>query len=456
MEKEKTGGGVITLETRPVEYTKYYQEIWTYPALSVKGRVTQVIGLVMEVSGIKPYVGEVCLVEVAASREPVLAEVVGFRQGRALLMPLGNLRGVGPGCRVKATGHPFFVKVGPGILGKVIDGLGKPILEDIGGEVQGLLVDNSPPNPLERKPINQVMVTGIRAIDTLLTCGQGQRIGIFSGSGVGKSTLMGMIARYSEADVSVIALVGERGREVGDFLNNDLGPEGLKRSVVVVSTSDRPALERVKAALVATTVAEYFRDQGLKVILMMDSVTRFAMALREIGLAIGEPPATKGYTPSVFATLPRLLERSGTSRSGSITGFYTVLVDGDDFNEPIADAVRGILDGHIILSRDLAARNHFPAIDVLGSISRLMPYLIEEEHKEQASLVRDLLSAYKESEDLINIGAYVRGSNPRVDRAIAYRDSLRMFLCQDMSESVSWQQSKEALEALFPQFPGGV
>jgi FliI/YscN family ATPase len=351
---------------------------------------------------------------------------------------------------VKATGHPFFVKVGPEILGKVIDGLGNPILDNIEGELRGLLVDNSPPNPLERKPINQVMVTGVRAIDTLLTCGQGQRIGIFSGSGVGKSTLMGMIARYSEADVSVIALVGERGREVGDFLNNDLGPEGLKRSVVVVSTSDRPALERVKAALVATTVAEYFRDQGFKVILMMDSITRFAMALREIGLAIGEPPATKGYTPSVFASLPRLLERSGTSRSGSITGFYTVLVDGDDFNEPIADAVRGILDGHIVLSRELAAQNHFPAIDILGSVSRLMPYLIDEDHKEKAAQVRELLSTYRESEDLINIGAYVSGSNPRVDRAIAYRDRLRKFLCQDMSESVSWQQSKEELAALFP------
>ncbi|NMB41475.1 MAG: flagellar protein export ATPase FliI [Firmicutes bacterium] len=433
-----------------VSYDKYYQEIRSSPALSVKGMVTQVIGMVMEVSGIRPFIGEVCLVEITTGEKPLLAEAVGFRQGRALLMPLGDLKGVGPGCRVKATGHHFYVKAGPKILGKVIDGLGNPLQDTLDGEIQNLMVDNSPPNPLERKPIDQVMVTGVRAIDTLLTCGQGQRIGIFSGSGVGKSTLMGMIARYSEADVSVIALVGERGREVGDFLNNDLGAEGLKRSVVVVSTSDRPALERVKAALVATAVAEYFRDQGLKVILMMDSVTRFAMALREIGLAIGEPPATKGYTPSVFAALPRLLERSGTSHFGSITGFYTVLVDGDDFNEPIADAVRGILDGHIVLSRDLAAQNHFPAIDILNSISRLMPYLIEEEHKEKASQAKDLLSAYAESEDLINIGAYVDGSNPRVDRAIAYRDRLKEFLCQDMSVSVSWQQSKEELRALFP------
>ena len=403
----------------------------------------------MEVSGIRPYVGEVCRVEVNSGKEPVLAEVVGFRQGRALLMPLGTLSGIGPGCRVEATGSPFSVQVGPDVLGKVLDGLGRPIMGDeLTGEVSEVPVENEPPNPMERKPINEVMVTGIRAIDTVLTCGQGQRIGIFSGSGVGKSTLLGMIARYSGADVSVIGLVGERGREVMDFINNDLGEEGLKRSVVVVSTSDRPALERVKAALVATSIAEYYRSQGLKVILMMDSVTRFAMALREIGLAIGEPPATKGYTPSVFAALPRVLERSGTSEKGSITGFYTVLVDGDDMNEPISDAVRSILDGHIVLSRDLAARNHYPAIDVLNSTSRLMPVITDQRHQEQASQIRDLLSAYKESEDLINIGAYVKGSNPRVDRAIECRDLLTRFLCQGITESVSWDESMQALEEL--------
>ncbi len=403
----------------------------------------------MEVSGIRPYVGEVCRVEVNSGKEPVLAEVVGFRQGRALLMPLGTLSGIGPGCRVEATGSPFSVQVGPDVLGKVLDGLGRPIMGDeLSGQVSEIPVENEPPNPMERKPINEVMVTGIRAIDTVLTCGQGQRIGIFSGSGVGKSTLLGMIARYSGADVSVIGLVGERGREVMDFINNDLGEEGLKRSAVVVSTSDRPALERVKAALVATSIAEYYRSQGLKVILMMDSVTRFAMALREIGLAIGEPPATKGYTPSVFAALPRVLERSGTSEKGSITGFYTVLVDGDDMNEPISDAVRSILDGHIVLSRDLAARNHYPAIDVLNSASRLMPVITDQRHQEQASQIRDLLSAYKESEDLINIGAYVRGSNPRVDRAIEYRDLLTRFLCQGITESVSWDESMQALEEL--------
>jgi len=440
----------LNLATETVDYEKYYQEIWTHPLLEIKGRVTQVIGLVLEVRGLRLFVGEVCLVEVNNGGEPVLAEVVGFRQGRALLMPLGNLSGIGPGCLVKGTGSPFMVKVGSGILGKVLDALGKPILESehLDGPFEDYLVENSPPNPLEREPITKVMATGVRAIDTLLTCGQGQRIGIFSGSGVGKSSLMGMIARYSEADVNVIGLVGERGREVLDFVRNDLGPEGLKRSVLIVSTSDRPALERVKAALTATAVAEYFRDQGKKVILMMDSVTRFAMALREIGLAIGEPPATKGYTPSVFATLPRLLERSGTSRSGSITGFYTVLVDGDDFNEPIADAVRGILDGHIVLSRNLASQNHYPAIDILDSVSRLMPYIVDEEHFRQAGALRELLSVYRESEDLISIGAYVEGSNARVDRAIAYREPLNRFLRQGLSESVSWQNSKKALSGL--------
>lgn len=441
------------MNSQTVDFEKYYQEIWTHPLLDVNGRVTQVIGLVIEVSGLRPFVGEVCLVEVNGEKEPVPAEVVGFRQGRALLMPLGNLSGVGPGCLVKETGSPFTIKTGKGLLGKVLNGLGKPIMdgEELEGQFEEYLVENSPPNPLEREPITKVMATGVRAIDTLLTCGQGQRIGIFSGSGVGKSTLLGMIARYSEADVNVIGLVGERGREVLDFIRNDLGPEGLKRSVLIVSTSDRPALERVKAALAATAVAEYFRDQGKKVILMMDSVTRFAMALREIGLAIGEPPATKGYTPSVFAALPRLLERSGTSRCGSITGFYTVLVDGDDMNEPIADAVRGILDGHIVLSRKIASQNHYPAIDVLESVSRLMPSIIDEEHNRLAGRIRDLLSAYRESEDLINIGAYVKGSNARIDAAIAYREPLNRFLCQDLSESVPWQGSREALQGLFAQ-----
>lgn len=442
------------METWTIDFEKYYREISVSPSINIKGRVTQIIGLVMEVSGIRPSVGELCLVEVTGDTGPVLAEVVGFRQGRVLLMPLGDTRGVGPGCFVQALGEPFFVKAGSGLLGKVLNGLGRPLHEDFDNlHSVSLPVENAPPNPLERTLISEVMVTGVRAVDALLTCGQGQRIGIFSGSGVGKSTLLGMIARYSSADVSVIGLVGERGREVGDFLHNDLGPEGLKRSVVVVSTSDRPALERVKAAYVSTAIAEYFRDQGLKVILMMDSVTRFAMALREIGLAIGEPPATKGYTPSVFATLPRLLERSGTSQHGSITGFYTVLVDGDDLNEPVSDAVRGILDGHIVLSRELAAQNHFPAIDILSSVSRLMPFLIDEEHKNRASRVRDLLAAYRDSEDLINIGAYVKGSNAKVDMAIAYRDRMEAFLRQGMNVGVSWEESSGALKGLFNELP---
>jgi flagellum-specific ATP synthase len=443
----------VQQENRPraALYSRYYEEIMAHPLLEIKGRVTQVIGLVLEVSGLHPFVGEVCLIEVEKGREPLAAEVVGFRQGRALLMPLGNLSGVGPGCLVKQTGFPFNINVGSGLLGKVLDGLGQPIMdgEKLEGSFEEYPVEASPPNPLEREPINKVMATGVRAIDTLLTCGQGQRIGIFSGSGVGKSSLLGMIARYSEADVNVIGLVGERGREVLDFINKDLGPEGLQRSVLIVSTSDRPALERVKAALAATAVAEYFRDRGQKVVLMMDSVTRFAMALREIGLAIGEPPATKGYTPSVFAALPRLLERSGTSRHGSITGFYTVLVDGDDMNEPIADAVRGILDGHIVLSRKLASQNHYPAIDILGSVSRLMPSIVDGEHLRLAGHIRDLLSAYRESEDLINIGAYVKGSNARIDEAIAHQESLNQFLRQDLSQSISWQNSREAMEGLF-------
>ncbi len=438
------------MTAKVIDLEQYYREIWAHTPLSIKGRVTQVIGLVMEVSGLRPFVGEFCLVEVQKEAEPIAAEVVGFRQGRALLMPLGNLRGIGPGCRVLATGKPFYVNIGPDLVGKVLNGLGRPILGgDLEGPVMERPVDNQPPNPLERCSIDEVMATGVRAIDSLLTCGQGQRVGIFSGSGVGKSTLLGMISRYSDAEVNVIGLVGERGREVMDFINKDLGPEGLKRSVVIVSTSDRPALERVKAAQVATAVAEYFRDQGRRVILMMDSVTRYAMALREIGLAIGEPPATKGYTPSVFAALPRLLERSGTASTGSITGFYSVLVDGDDLNEPISDAVRGILDGHIILSRNLASRNHYPAIDVLGSTSRLMPYIVPSEHREQASQVLELLATYRDNEDLINIGAYVKGSNPRVDRAITYRENIERFLCQDMTEPVTWQQTMEAFAGLF-------
>ena len=365
-----------------LEISKYRRMLEDFNPVRISGKVAQVIGLIVEVTGLSASIGEICHILVPG-RLATEAEVVGFRKKRTLLMPLGSLDGVSPGCEVQAAGESHRVKVGPGLLGKVLDGLGRPLQgdqEDVPGK--WVPVMNSPLNPLKRKRITQVLATGVKAIDALFTCGSGQRLGIFSGSGVGKSTLLGMIARNSSADVNVIALIGERGREVLEFLEKDLGPEGLARSVVVAATSDQPALVRIKGAFVATAIAEYFRDQGKKVMLMMDSITRFAMAQREVGLAVGEPPATKGYTPSVFALLPKLLERAGNGERGSITGLYTVLVDGDDLNEPIADAVRGILDGHIVLSRDLAARNHYPAIDVLQSVSRLMVEITEEERND--------------------------------------------------------------------------
>ncbi len=412
------------------------------------GRVTQVIGLTIEAKGLQAFVGEVCLIYTKAKELPVSAEVVGFRDSHVLMMPLGSISGIGPGCQVVPTGRVFNVSVGPHLLGQVLDGLGRPLNGGVAGGGECYPVDNDPPNPLERQRIKEILPTGIRAIDMFLTCGQGQRIGIFSGSGVGKSTMLGMIARHSEADINVIALIGERGREVVDFIEKDLGQDGLSRSVVVAATSDRPPLMRIKGALVATTIAEYFRDQGKKVMLMMDSVTRLAMAQREVGLAIGEPPTTKGYTPSVFALLPRLLERAGTAKVGSITGLYTVLVDGDDFNEPVADAVRGILDGHIVLSRALAAKNHFPAIDVLQSISRLMADLTSLEQQKLAGTFRDYLAAYKEAEDLINIGAYVPGSNPRVDKARECIEGINAFLKQGVDENDTYVKAMEQLSNL--------
>ena len=385
-----------------------------------EGVVKRVIGLTIEVQGIKAFVGELCTIFNQYGK-PVHSEVVGFRDDFVILMPLGDLNGIASGCRVVPSNKPLEVKCSDDMLGKILDGLGK----------------------------KDVMPTGVRAIDGFLTVGDGQRIGIFAGSGVGKSTTLGMIAREAEADVNVIALIGERGREVLEFIEKDLGPEGMKKSVVVCATSDKPALIRLKGALTATSIAEYFRDQGKKVILMMDSVTRFAMAQREVGLAIGEPPATKGYTPSVFAKLPMLMERAGTSDKGSITAFYTVLVDGDDFNEPIADAVRGILDGHIVLSRDLAQKNHYPAIDVLHSVSRLMSSIADENHKMAASMARDLLATYEDSEDLINIGAYVKGSNPKIDKAIAYHDLLEQYLRQGITERSPFNESISILTSMF-------
>jgi flagellum-specific ATP synthase len=412
----------------------------------VNGCVTQVVGLVVESTGPRAAVGEVCEIHYHRNKPPVMAEVVGFRENRALLMPLGPMEGIGPGSVVVPTHGALAVPVGPGLLGRVIDSLGHPI--DGRGPIEALHyrpVQSAPPNPLERRRIEEPLPTGIRAIDACLTCGRGQRFGVFAGSGVGKSILMGMVARKSAAQVNVIGLVGERGREVKDFIERDLRDEGLARSVVVAVTGDRPALLRVKGALLATAVAEYFRDQGMDVLLMIDSITRVAMAQREIGLTVGEPPTTRGYTPSVFALLPQFLERAGTNPRGSITGLYTVLVEGDDMNEPIADAARSILDGHIVLSRRLAARGHYPAIDVLDSVSRVMIDVTGPEHRAQAREIVDVLATYREAEDLVNIGAYVKGSNPRIDHALARIDPVNAFLRQDVDEDAPFEETLATL-----------
>jgi flagellum-specific ATP synthase len=414
----------------PPDLSRYREALTALNTVRLAGRVVQVVGLTIEAVGLDCRIGEVCEVRSAGS-ESLLAEVVGFRSDRTLLMPLGEMQGIQPGSHILPMRTTFRAPVGEHLLGRVLDGLGHPI-DDLGPLRASHSVQTyaSSPHPLHRQLITEPLITGVRAIDGLLTCGKGQRIGIFSGSGVGKSTLMGSIARYSKSDVAVIALVGERGREVQEFIERDLGAEGLKRSVVVVSTSDKPALVRLKAAWVAMSIAEYFRSQGQDVAFLMDSVTRFAMAQREIGLAIGEPPASKGYTPSVFALLPKLLERAGTDTRGSITGFFTVLVEGDDFNEPICDAARAILDGHIVLTRELAARNHYPAIDVLGSISRVMPSVTAPEQRAWAAQARKLLATYEKARDLINIGAYVKGSDPDIDASLMALPALISFLQQ--------------------------
>jgi flagellum-specific ATP synthase len=413
-----------------------------------RGRVINLIGLIIEATGLEAEVGEVCEVETGRNRESVPAEVVGFRDSRTLLMPLGEMHGIGPGRTVTPTGRQFRVNVDDELLGRVLDGLGRPL--DSRGDAptgRSLSTIASAPDPLERPAIKERVSLGVRALDALVPCGRGQRLGIFAGSGVGKSSLMGMIARSTSADVNVICLVGERGREVREFIERDLG-SALTRSVVVVATSDQPALVRIKAAFTATTIAEYFRDRGANVMLMMDSVTRFAMAQREVGLAIGEPPATRGYTPSVFALLPKLLERSGTNRNGSITGLYTVLVDGDDMNEPIADAVRSILDGHIVLSRDLAHANHYPAIDVLASVSRLVGEVVSPEVRAAGQEVRRMMAAYKEKEDLIAIGAYQHGADPVTDIAIAKRDPINAFLRQTVTDASTAEDADALLMQL--------
>jgi flagellum-specific ATP synthase len=411
------------------------------------GRVKRVVGLMIESQGPESSIGDVCFIHVGTTKKrKIQAEVVGFKDEDVILMPYTSIQDISPGSLVEATLKPLEIKIGSGLIGNVIDSLGQPL--DGSHLPKGLTsvpTDQTPPNPMQRPPIKESIEVGVRVIDSLLTVGNGQRVGIFAGSGVGKSTLLGMIARNTTADLNVIALIGERGREVREFIDRDLGEEGLKRSIVVVATSDQPALMRIKGAFTATAIAEYFRDKGLNVMLMMDSVTRVAMAQREVGLAVGEPPTTKGYTPSVFAILPKLLERTGTNKYGSITAFYTVLVDGDDMNEPIADTVRGILDGHFILSRELANKGQYPAIDVLKSISRVMNHIVSKDHVRSAERLRDMLSTYITSEDLINIGAYKKGSSREIDEAIQMYPQIISFLKQGTEGKVSMEEGVNRL-----------
>lgn len=430
-----------------INIEKYQAVVNSSSFIKYSGKVSQVIGLTIESIGPAVKLGEICHIYPLKEGLPIKAEVVGFKGPVVLLMPLGEMDGIGPGSKVLATDEMLSVKVGSELLGRILDGMGNPI-----DSLDQLIlnekypVNNTPPHPLKRKKVDRILSLGIKAIDGLLTCGVGQRLGIFAGSGVGKSTLLGMIARNTDADVNVIALIGERGREVKEFVEKDLQEEGLSRSVLIVATSDQPALIRMKGAMLATSVAEYFRDQGKKVLFLMDSLTRFSMAQREVGLAVGEPPVTRGYTPSVFAALPRLLERTGNSDKGSITGLYTVLVDGDDLNEPITDTVRGILDGHIVLSRKIANKNHYPAIDILASISRIMPALVDKKHIDLANRIKNILSTYKEAEDLINIGAYVKGTNSEIDYAMDKIDAINNFLRQDTSEKLDYETVVSIME----------
>lgn len=435
-----------------IDLDKYIYKIKDANTITSYGKVSKVVGLMIESTGPNVKIGDICKIYTNNRENFVLAEVVGLRNEVVMLMPFSDVSGIGYGSMVESTSMSIRVNVGPELIGRIVDGLGNPI--DKKGPIitkETYPIDNQPPSPLDRKNIEDVLPLGVRAIDGLLTCGKGQRIGIFAGSGVGKSTLLGMIARYAKADVNVIVLVGERGREVNEFIQNDLKEEGLARSVVVVATSDKPALIRVKAALVGTAIAEYFRDQGKDVMLLVDSLTRFSMAQREIGLASSEPPVARGYTPSVFSVLPKLLERAGNSDKGSITGLYTVLVDGDDLNEPITDAVRGILDGHIVLSRKLANRNHYPAIDVLASISRLMPIVAEKEHIFAANAIKDIMSVYNDAQDLINIGAYKRGSNKKIDKSIDTIDRINKFLCQYVTEKSTFEETLNEMFAIYEE-----
>lgn len=434
------------IDTAPPDIVaKLLPKIEAQPPYAVHGRVTRVIGQVVEVSSLEVAVGEVCRIE-PDDHPGVLAQVVGFHERGVLLMPLGEPQGIHPGALVVRLARALDAKVGDGLIGRVLNGLGEPIDgQHAYGMTRRRPLTAAPPSPLERAPIENPLGTGVRAIDGLITLGKGQRIGIMAGSGVGKSVLIGMIARQTTADVNVIALLGERGREVRHFIERDLGPDGLKRSVVIAATSDQSAVVRATGALVATAIAEHFRDKGRDVLLMMDSVTRVAMAWREVGLAVGEPPTTKGYPPSVFAQLPRLLERAGTGKKGSITGLYTVLVEGDDFNEPVADATRSILDGHIVLSRNLASAKHFPAVDVLDSVSRVRDEVVDLAHRDAANTILQLEAAYRAHEDLISVGAYKPGANPMVDTAISMRPRILKFLQQPADEPAGMVDSRETL-----------
>jgi flagellum-specific ATP synthase len=429
-----------------IDLSKHIKKVESINPVKRYGKVKQVIGLTIESHGPSLEIGQLCCIKRFDKKEDILAEVVGFKDDRLVLMPLGSMEGIGSGSEVVDKGEKFKLPVGNKLLGRILDGLGRPM--DGKGPVEAedyYPVINNPPHPLKREKIREVISLGIKAVDGLITCGKGQRMGIFSGSGVGKSTLLGMIARNAEVDVNVIALIGERGREVREFIEDDLGEEGLKKSVVIVATSDKPALIRTKGAFVATAIAEYFREKGKDVLLLMDSLTRFAMAQREVGLAAGEPPVARGYTPSVFAVLPKLLERTGTSNRGSITGLYSVLVDGDDLDEPISDSVRGNQDGHIVLSRSLANKNHYPAIDVLKSVSRLMPDIVTQQHMEAASNIKKILAQYNEAEDLINIGAYSKGSNKDIDYAIEKIDLINDFLRQKTKQKVSFDETLDKM-----------
>ena len=434
---------------KAIDFAKY-QKVLEQSLCKKKGKIVNIVGLTLESAGPDAKLGDICYIYPSDPQlKPIMAEVVGFKDGKTQLMPFDLTEGIGLGNIVENTGDVLKIWVGLEVLGKCLDGLGRPIDGSAITTGQACVVEAQPPDPMEREIITEILPLGVKAVDGLITIGKGQRIGIFAGSGVGKSTLLGMFARNTKADINVIGLIGERGREVREFIERDLGEEGMRRSVVVVATSDRPALERNRAAKTATAIAEYFRDQGKDVLLMMDSLTRFSMAQREIGLASGEPPVTRGYPPSVYSEMPKLLERAGNGKNGSITGLYTVLVDGDDFNEPITDTARSILDGHIMLSRKLGHKNHYPAIDVLQSISRCMSQIASKEHKQLAGRLKNVMATYAEAEDLINIGAYKRGSNAGIDYAIDKIEAVNEFLKQGTEEKISMEESLMMLEEIF-------